>query len=119
MKRTRKILLCALASILPLAAQDARRFDPAIFTQAATYPDPLVRSQAALGMGRIGDTTAFRLLLDLLNDEDSVVRRAAAWALSSVRTEDADAALAKALADPSLAAARTSRLWQCDLGWRV
>ena len=64
-----------------LAAQDARRFDLSVFTQAANYPDPLARSQAALGMGRIGDTTAFPLLLDLLNDEDSVVQEDAAFAM--------------------------------------
>jgi cyclophilin family peptidyl-prolyl cis-trans isomerase/HEAT repeat protein len=64
-----------------LAAQDAREFDVAVFTQAANYSDPLVRSQAALGMGRIGDTTALPLLLDLLNDEDSVVQEDAAFAL--------------------------------------
>jgi cyclophilin family peptidyl-prolyl cis-trans isomerase/HEAT repeat protein len=64
-----------------LSAQDARRFDASIFTQAANYPDPLVRSQAALGMGRIRDTTAFPLLLDLLNDEDSLVQEDAAFSM--------------------------------------
>ncbi len=64
-----------------LAAQDARRFDGPALTEAANYPDPLVRSHAALAMGRIGDTTALPILLDLLADEDSVVQEDAAFAL--------------------------------------
>jgi len=69
-----------------LAAEDARRFDPPLFTEAARFPDPLVRGRAALAMGRIGDTTALGTLLELLTDEDSLVQEDAAFALGLLRS---------------------------------
>jgi len=78
-------------AVLPLAAAARDRRNPR-----------LVRASAAKLLARY-PADAEMYIIDLLDDGDSVVRRAAAWALSSVRTEDADAALAKALADPSLA----------------
>jgi len=78
-------------AVLPLAATARDRRNPR-----------LVRASAAKLLARY-PADAEMYLIDLLDDEDSVVRRAAAWALSSVRTEDADAALLQALEDPSLA----------------
>ncbi len=76
-----------------LAAEDARRFDPPLFTEAARFPDPLVRRRAALAMGRIGDTTALGTLVELLSDEDSLVQEDAAFALGVMRSPAALAPL--------------------------
>jgi len=72
-----------------LAAEDARRFDGALFSEAANDPEPLVRSHAALAMGRIGDAAALPLLLDLLNDENGTVQEDAEFALGLLRSPDA------------------------------
>ncbi|MEN8151318.1 MAG: cytochrome c3 family protein, partial [Planctomycetota bacterium] len=76
---------------LPLAAAARDRRNPR-----------LVRASAAKLLARY-PAEAELYIIDLLSDEDSLVRRSAAWALSSVRTADADAALESALEDPSLA----------------
>ena len=68
-----------------LQAEDARRFDPIVFANAARHASPLVRSLAALGMGRIGDPAALELLLELVRDPDSTVTRDAAFALGLLR----------------------------------
>jgi HEAT repeat protein len=47
--------------------------------------DPLVRRQAAQGLGEIKDPRAVEPLIDLLNDGDSLVRRHAAKALGRIK----------------------------------
>lgn len=69
----------ALAGVI--GASDAKRYDASTLTAAARYPDPLVREQAALAMGRIGDHAALPELLELLVDPDTTVRQRAAFAL--------------------------------------
>ena len=68
-----------LASVL--AAEDARNFQPALFSSALVSPDSVVRRLAALGAGRIGNPGATSLVVPLLTDPDSTVRVAAAFAL--------------------------------------
>jgi cyclophilin family peptidyl-prolyl cis-trans isomerase/HEAT repeat protein len=64
-----------------LAAEDARRFDAALFDGAVRAPEAIVRRKAGLALGRIGDERGLPLLLELLVDPDSTVRRDAAFAL--------------------------------------
>jgi len=73
------------AAAAVLQAEDSRVFDPLVFTSAARHADPLVRGMAAIGMGRIGDSRALDLLLELLRDPDSTVTRDAAFALGLLR----------------------------------
>lgn len=72
-----------------LAAEDARDFQPALFTKALVAPDSVVRRLAAMGAGRIGDQRATALLLPILGDPDSTVRVAAAFALGLLRDTSA------------------------------
>lgn len=72
----------ALAQVL--AAEDARRFDEAVFGDAALHPNPLVRRIAARSMGRIGDPAATPLLLALLTDPDTATAATAAFALGLI-----------------------------------
>ncbi|MGD2136268.1 MAG: HEAT repeat domain-containing protein, partial [Gemmatimonadales bacterium] len=69
----------ALAGVI--ATADARRYDGPLLTTAARHPDPLVRRQTALALGRIGDPAALTTLLELFLDRDTTVRRDAAFAL--------------------------------------
>jgi predicted CXXCH cytochrome family protein len=79
-------------AFLPLAAAARNRDNPR-----------LVRASAAKLLARYPDN-ARSYLLALMDDSDSLVRRAAAWSLSSLRDDpDADAALLTALSDKSLA----------------
>lgn len=72
----------ALAGIL--AAYDTRRFTGPLFRAAARHPDPIVRSHAALAMGRIGNPAAARILLRLMSDPDSTVQRDAVFAVGQL-----------------------------------
>lgn len=72
-----------------LAAEDARWFDEALLSHAASYPEPVVRRYAALAMGRIGNPAATPLLLPLLSDPDSSVAPMAAFALGLIRDRTA------------------------------
>jgi cyclophilin family peptidyl-prolyl cis-trans isomerase/HEAT repeat protein len=96
MRRPGLLLAAALLSGAPLAAQqeavveqlagvmaaeDARDFQPALFSKALVAPDSVVRRLAATGAGRIGDQRATPLLLPVLGDPDSTVRVAAAFAV--------------------------------------
>ena len=88
-------LLCGAAAwALPLAAQsqvadlaqllaleDRREFDPAALRRAVQHPDALVRAQAAVAIGRIGDPAGGPMLLTLLADPDTGVRAEAAFAI--------------------------------------
>lgn len=76
-----------------LAAEDARRYDPALLEHAAGSRDPLVRRHAALAAGRIGDRRAGELLVRLVADRDTGVRATAAFAAGLL----ADSALAGSL----------------------
>jgi len=69
----------ALAGVL--GAADARRYDGALLGAAARYPDALVRGQAALAMGRIGNRAALPDLVELMADPDTAVRQDAVFAL--------------------------------------
>lgn len=68
-----------------LQAEDARRYDGPVLEAASRHPEPLVRSVAAMAMGRIGDPSATPRLLELLRDPDSLVARDAAFALGLLR----------------------------------
>src|SRR5262245_6886807 len=73
----------ALAGIL--AASDARSYDGPMFRAVMRHADPLVRGQAALAMGRIGQRAAAPLLLEMLSDQDSAVAASAAFSLGLIR----------------------------------
>ena len=81
----------ALARIL--AAADARAFDPALFRTELGNPDPFVRRQAALAVGRIGDTAAVTLLVPALGDSSAPVQAAAAFGLGLLKDARAIAPL--------------------------
>jgi cyclophilin family peptidyl-prolyl cis-trans isomerase/HEAT repeat protein len=68
-----------------LSAEDARDYQPALFSRSVVAPDSLVRRIAALAAGRIGDVRATPELVKLLSDPDSTVRPAAAFALGLLR----------------------------------
>ncbi len=72
----------SLAGIL--AASDTRRFTGPLFRAASRHPDPIVRSHAALAMGRIGNQAASPILLRLMSDPDSIVRRDAVFAVGQL-----------------------------------
>ncbi len=72
----------SLAGIL--AASDTRRFTGPLFRAASRHPDPIVRSHAALAMGRIGNQGASPILLRLMSDPDSIVRRDAVFAVGQL-----------------------------------
>ncbi len=81
----------SLAGIL--AASDTRRFTGPLFRAASRHPDPIVRSHAALAMGRIGNQAAVPVLLRLMSDPDSIVRRDAVFAVGQLGSSDALARL--------------------------
>lgn len=85
-----------------LAAEDARRYDPALLERAARSPDPLVRRHTALAAGRVGDRRAGGLLVRLVADRDAEVRATAAFA-------------AGLLADSVLAGSLIARLQRAPL----
>src|SRR5213593_3306243 len=68
-----------------LAAADARAFDAPLFREALHAPDAVVRRQAALGLGRIGDLAGTDLLVESLSDSDQTVRAAAAFGLGLLK----------------------------------
>jgi cyclophilin family peptidyl-prolyl cis-trans isomerase/HEAT repeat protein len=68
-----------------LQAEDSRQYNGPLLTAAARHADPLVRSVAALAIGRIGDPAGVDLLLEMLQDPDSTVERDAAFALGLLR----------------------------------
>jgi len=72
----------ALADVL--AAEDARRWDGALFRSASNHTDPVVRRHAALAVGRIRNPAGVPILLELLTDPDSVVQQDAAFALGLI-----------------------------------
>jgi len=72
-----------LAQLLRL--EDRREFDLASLQRAAQDPDSLLRAQAAVAIGRIGDHAGVPMLLTLLNDPDTTVRAQAAFALGTLR----------------------------------
>lgn len=76
-----------------LAAEDARRFDAQLFDAAVRAPDPLIRRRVALTLGRFRDERGVPLLLELLVDPDSTVRRAAAFGLGLTGSRTAVAPL--------------------------
>ena len=72
-----------LAQLLQL--EDRREFDLASLQRAAQDPDTLLRTEAAVAIGRIGDHAGVPMLLTLLNDPDTTVRAQAAFALGMLR----------------------------------
>src|SRR5438094_419411 len=68
-----------------LAAADARAFDAPLFREALHAPDAVVRRQAALGVGRVGDLAGTDLLVESLSDSDQTVRAAAAFGLGLLK----------------------------------
>lgn len=68
-----------------LGAADARAFDGPLFREALRHPDAVVRRQAALAAGRIGDPEALDLLVEALADSDQTVQAAAAFGLGLLK----------------------------------
>ena len=64
-----------------MAADDARRFDEALFRRALADPDSSVRRRAALGLGRLRDPAGLPLLKPLLLDPDSLVEATTIFAM--------------------------------------
>lgn len=112
MRSARWVLAAALAALAaaPAAAQDfgqinqlaqllrledRRAFDLAALQGAAQDPDTLIRGQAALAIGRIGDPAGVPLLVTLLSDPDTTVRAQAAFALGMLRDSGAVDELAR------------------------
>src|SRR5256712_5290986 len=76
-------LVSELARVL--AAADARAFDPALFGEALRHPESVVRRQAALAAGRIGDPAAVDALVEALGDSNQGVAAAAAFGLGPLK----------------------------------
>ncbi len=92
-----------------LAAEDSRSWAPDAFNSGVRSPEPLVRRIAATSLGRVADVRGTALLIPLLQDPDSTVQAAAAFAMGLVRDTAAVPALVARLAAmpaPSLATAR-------------
>ncbi|HET8650154.1 MAG TPA: HEAT repeat domain-containing protein [Gemmatimonadales bacterium] len=83
-----------------LAAEDARRFDQALFARSVGAADPVVRRTAAMSIGRIGDLRGTALLIPMLADRDSSVMTTAAFALGLLRDTAAIAPLIEHLSNP-------------------
>ena len=82
-----------LAQLLQL--EDRRQFDLVALERAAQHPDSLIREQAALAVGRIGDPAGTPILLRLLDDPDTTTRADAAFALGMLADTAAAAELAR------------------------
>jgi cyclophilin family peptidyl-prolyl cis-trans isomerase/HEAT repeat protein len=80
-----------------LGAADARAFDPTPLREALSHPNPAVRRQGALAVGRIGDSAGVDLVLPLLNDTVPTVRAAAAFALGLLKDARAIPALVQTI----------------------
>jgi cyclophilin family peptidyl-prolyl cis-trans isomerase/HEAT repeat protein len=112
--RTRAALAAALLALAPAAVraqdqssvadlaqvlmlEDRRAFDAAAFQRAVQHPDTMVRSRAAMAIGRIGERAGTPLLLQLLADRDQGVRAEAAFALGTLGDTAAVGELAQLL----------------------
>src|SRR5437667_119744 len=84
-------LVSELARVL--AAADARAFDPALFGEALRHPEPVLRRQAPLAAGRIGDAAAVDALVEALGDSNQGVAAAAAFGLGLLKESRAVAPL--------------------------
>ena len=73
-----------------LRAEDSRSYDGAFFRGLIHHPDPGVRRQAALAMGRIGSEAAVPLLIEMTFDQDTVVQQDAVFALGLIQSEAAN-----------------------------
>jgi cyclophilin family peptidyl-prolyl cis-trans isomerase/HEAT repeat protein len=85
--------IVALSAIMRL--EDRREFVDEAFRGWLAHPDPVVRSRAALGLGRIGAPGAVPLLSHALHDPVAGVRADAAFALGQLA--DTSAATVDAL----------------------
>ncbi|MGB7212449.1 MAG: peptidylprolyl isomerase [Gemmatimonadales bacterium] len=88
----------ALAPIL--AAEDARRFDGALFNTALRSPDPVVQQYAIRAIGRIGDPGGVPLLTAYLAQPDSTYDAEAAFALGLIGDTSAAAPIIGWLTGP-------------------
>jgi cyclophilin family peptidyl-prolyl cis-trans isomerase/HEAT repeat protein len=57
-----------------LMAEDARRWDGALFKRGLEHPDPFVRKRAAMAIGRMRDLRGTPLLIEHIQDPDSSVQ---------------------------------------------
>jgi len=80
-----------------IAAEDARQWAADAFNAGVHSPEPLVRRVAAVSIGRVGDLRGTSLLVPLLQDADSTVETAAAFALGLLRDSAAVGALVSRL----------------------
>ncbi|HET7023960.1 MAG TPA: peptidylprolyl isomerase [Gemmatimonadales bacterium] len=88
----------ALAPIL--AAEDARRFDGALFATALRSPDSVVQQYAIRAIGRIGDPDGVPLLTAYLAQPDSTYDAEAAFALGLIGDTSAAAPIIAWLTGP-------------------
>lgn len=72
-----------------LELEDGRQFASQSLEAGLHSAEPLVRRQAAIAIGRIGDLRGTALLLPLLRDEDASVPPVVAFALGLLRDPDA------------------------------
>lgn len=97
----------ALAPLLQ--AQDSRQYVAGALEAGTLSAEPMVRRVAALSLGRIGDLRGTALLVPMLQDQDSTVHPAAAFALGLLRDTAAVTALSDRLTSmppPTLETAR-------------
>ncbi len=83
-----------------LAAEDARRFDQAVFSRALADPDSTVRRAAAMAVGRIRDPRGVPLLAPLLLDPDPLVEGTTIFALGILGDSSAVPLLTARARDP-------------------
>ena len=83
-----------------LQLEDRRSYDAAALGAASKFPDPAVRAQAALAIGRIGDERGRDLVRGMLADGSPEVRSAAAFACQLLEEGTATPDLIRLLTDP-------------------
>lgn len=66
-------------------AQDARRWDEELLQRALSDADTMVRAQAAIAVGRLGDLRGTFMLVPALEDPEATVRPSVAFALGLLR----------------------------------
>ncbi|MDY6776252.1 MAG: HEAT repeat domain-containing protein [Halobacteria archaeon] len=87
-----------------------------LLTDALEDGAAVIRMDAALGLGRIGDDRAFEPLVDALDDPDPQVRENAAWSLGELGDERAVKPLTKLLTDSNQEVRKQAATAITDLG---
>jgi hypothetical protein len=109
----------AVAAAAAVALLRAHPQAPHIATELLSSDDPRARAIAVEGIGRKIKATAREDLLPMLGDSDPVVRRAAAFAVGAMETDEDTAALARVAREDADGAVRAAALRGLGRGKRT